>query len=127
MAPPPKKVKAIDSYIKGFPPGVQALLQKVRSTIRKAAPGAGETITYRLPTLTLNGRNLVHFGAFKRHIGFYPTPSATEKYKKELSAYKGSKGAVQFPFDKPISYGLIAEITAFRVKETLKRVDSNKG
>jgi uncharacterized protein YdhG (YjbR/CyaY superfamily) len=110
----------IDEYIAGFPPDIQAILEKIRMTIRKAAPGAGEAIKYRMPTFTLHG-NLVHFAAFKNHIGFYPVPTALEAFKKDLSAYKTSKGAVQFPLDKPIPYGLITRIVKFRVKENLQK------
>jgi uncharacterized protein YdhG (YjbR/CyaY superfamily) len=111
---------SIDEYIAGFPPDVQELLQKVRMTIREAAPDAEETIKYRLPTFTLEG-NLVHFGAFKKHIGFYPAPTGLEQFKNELSGYEGSKGAVRFPLDKPIPFDLISKITKFRVKENLER------
>lgn len=110
----------IDEYIAGFPPDVQAILQKIRATIRKAAPQAIETISYQLPTFTLHG-NLVHFAAFKNHIGFYPTPSGIEKFQKELAGYKSAKGSVQFPLDKPIPYGLISKIVKFRVKENLAK------
>ena len=106
----------IDEYIAGFPPEVQAILQKIRLTIREAAPDAKETISYQMPTFTLHG-NLVHFAAFKNHIGFYPTPTGTEKFQKELAIYKGGKGSVQFPLDQPIPYGLITRIVKFRVKE----------
>jgi len=109
----------IDEYIKSFPKDVQAILIKVRAAIRKAAPGAGETIKYRLATFTLNG-NLVHFGAFKHHIGFYPTPSGTATFQKELAPYVFAKGSIQFPLDKPIPYGLITKIVKFRVKENQK-------
>jgi uncharacterized protein YdhG (YjbR/CyaY superfamily) len=112
--------KNIDEYIAGFPPDVQVILQKIRGIIRKAAPGAEEAIKYRLATFTLNG-NLVHFGAFKQHIGFYPTPTGTENFRKELSVYQGAKGSVQFPLDKPIPYDLIAQIVEFRVKEQLQK------
>lgn len=111
----------IDKYIATFPADVQAILQKVRATIRKSAPGAEEAISYQMPTFKLNG-NLVHFAAFKNHIGFYPVPSGIEKFKKELSAYKGAKGSVQFPLDRPIPYGLISKIVKFRVKENLEKV-----
>src|SRR6266498_945604 len=106
----------IDEYIEGFPNDIQAILKKMRRTIRKAAPGAQETIKYQMPTFTLNG-NLVHFAAFKNHIGFYPVPTGIEKFKKELSVYEGAKGSVQFPLDKPIPYDLISKIVMFRVKE----------
>lgn len=108
--------KYIDEYIAGFPPDVQKILKKIRETIRKAAPDAEEAIKYQTATFVLNG-NLVHFAAFKKHIGFFPTPSAIVKFKKELSVYKGSKGTVRFPLDKPIPYGLITRIVKFRVKE----------
>ncbi len=110
--------KTIDEYIAGFPPDVQAILQKVRTTIRKAAPGAEEAIKYRMPTFVLNG-NLVHFAAFKNHIGFYPVPTGIEAFKKELSVYEQGRGSVQFPLDKPIPYALISRIVKFRVKENL--------
>ena len=115
----------IDEYIAGFPPDVQAILQKIRTTIRKAAPDAKETISYQMPTFTLNG-NLVHFAAFKKHIGFYPIPTGIAKFKKELSVYKQGKGSLQFPLDKPIPYGLISKIVKFRVKEDLQRARAKK-
>ncbi len=112
--------KNIDDYLVAQPPAIQELLQKIRSTIQKAAPEAAETISYQMPTFTLKG-NLVHFAAFKSHIGFYPTPSGTEKFQKELSAYKGSKGSVRFPLDQPIPFALIVKIVKFRVKENLAK------
>jgi uncharacterized protein YdhG (YjbR/CyaY superfamily) len=112
--------KNIDEYIAGFPPDVQEILEKIRSTIKKAAPDAEETINYQMPTFTLKG-NLVHFAAFKKHIGFYPTPTGIEKFKDELSGYEGAKGSVQFPLDKPIPFALISRIVKFRVKENLDR------
>jgi uncharacterized protein YdhG (YjbR/CyaY superfamily) len=115
--------KNIDEYIAGFPQDVQAILEKIRTTIRKAAPRAEETINYRMPTFTLKG-NLVHFAAFKKHIGFYPTSTGIEKFKTELSGYKGAKGSVQFPFDQPIPYGLLSKIVKFRVKENLERAEA---
>ena len=118
-----RKPRNIDEYVAGFPDDVQGLLEKVRMTIRKAAPGAEETIKYQIPTFTLKG-NLVHFGGFKNHIGFYPTSRGIEKFKKELSVYKGAKGSVQFPLDKPIPYRLISRIVKFRVKASLERAES---
>ena len=112
--------KTIDKYIKDSPKNVQTILKKIRTTIRKTAPKAEETISYGIPTFKLNG-NLVHFAGYKSHIGFYPTPSGIEKFKKELSAYKGAKGSVQFPLDQPIPYELIARITRFRAKENLEK------
>ena len=116
--------KTIDDYIAGFPPDVRAILQKLRATIRRAAPGAEEAIKYRLPTFVLRG-NLVHFGAFKKHIGFYATPAGNKQFREEISAYQGAKGSVQFPLDKPIRYGLISKMVKFRVKENLERSIAN--
>jgi uncharacterized protein YdhG (YjbR/CyaY superfamily) len=115
--------KNIDEYIAGFPDDVQTILEKIRATIRKAAPEAEEAIKYQLPTFVLQG-NLVHFGAFKKHIGFYPTPTGIEKFKDELAVYEGAKGSVQFPLDKPIPLGLISKIAKFRVKENLERAEA---
>ena len=111
-----KAPKNIDEYIAGFPPEIQEILEKIRLTIREAAPKAEEAISYMIPTFKLNG-NLVHFAAYKRHIGFYPAPRGNEAFKKELSAYGGGKGTVQFRLDKPIPYALIRKIVKFRVKE----------
>jgi uncharacterized protein YdhG (YjbR/CyaY superfamily) len=113
--------QTIDEYIASFPEPVQEILQKIRCMVQNSAPEATEGIKYQLPTFLLHG-NLVHFGAFKKHIGFYPTPSATEKFKQELSAYQGAKGSVQFPLDQPIPYDLIEQIVKFRVQETLAKV-----
>ncbi len=107
----------IDDFISAYPQEVQAILQKIRATIKKSAPEAEEAMSYGIPTFKLNGKNLVHFSAFKEHIGFYPTPTGIEKFKKELSAYEGAKGSVKFPLSKPIPYALIGKITQFRVKE----------
>lgn len=117
--------KEIDKFIAAYPEEVQTVLNKVRATIREAAPGADETINYGIPTFTLNG-NLVHFSAFKTHIGFYPTPSGVEKFKKELSKYEGAKGSVKFPLDQPIPYELIEKIVKFRVKENLAKAEAKK-
>ena len=117
--------KTIDEYIADFPPDVQDILQKIRATIRKAAPEAQEKISYQMPTFTLYG-NLVHFAAFKNHIGFYPIPSGIEAFKEDLSPYKQGKGSVQFPLDQPIPYDLIARITAFRVRENLEKAKAKK-
>ncbi|MEJ7681067.1 MAG: DUF1801 domain-containing protein [Segetibacter sp.] len=93
------KIKDIDHYIEFFPKETREILIKVRETIKQFAPEAEETINYQIPTFTLKG-NLVHFAAYKNHIGFYPTPSGIEKFKEELSAYEGAKGSVKFPIDK---------------------------
>jgi uncharacterized protein YdhG (YjbR/CyaY superfamily) len=116
----------IDDYIAGFPPEVQVILEKLRATIRKAAPDAEEAIKYRLPTFVLRG-NLVHFGAFKNHIGFYATPTGNMEFREELSAYKGAKGSVQFPLDQPMPLGLVSRMVKFRVKENLERSAAKKG
>lgn len=115
----------IDEYIAGFPKDVQEILEKIRMTIRKAAPDAEEIIKYQIPTFTLKG-NLVHFGAFKKHIGFYPAPSGIEEFKEELSVYEGAKGSIKFPLDKPIPFALISKIVKFRVKENLGRGEAKR-
>lgn len=112
--------KNIDEYIASFPKDVQDILHKIRGIIKKAAPDAEEAIKYQIPTFVLHG-NLVHFAAFQKHIGFYPTPSGIEEFKDELSVYKNAKGSVQFPLDAPIPFGLITKIVKFRVKETLEK------
>ncbi len=117
--------KSIAEYIQLFPKDVQTILEQVRQTIQKAAPKAEETIKYQLPTFTLEG-NLVYFAAHKNHIGFYPMPSGIEKFKKELSKYKGAKGSVQFPLDKLIPYDLISKIVKYRVKENLAKAAKKK-
>ena len=114
----------MDEYIAGFPKHVQEILEKIRMTIRKAAPDAEEIIKYQIPTFTLKG-NLVHFGAFKKHIGFYPAPSGIEEFKEELSVYEGAKGSIKFPLDKPIPFALISKIVKFRVK-ALKTATAKK-
>jgi uncharacterized protein YdhG (YjbR/CyaY superfamily) len=115
-----KQFKTIDEYIKTFPEDVQNILEKMRKTIQEAAPEAKEAITYQIPTFRLNG-NLVHFAAYKKHIGFYPAPSGIEAFKKELSPYKCAKGSVQFPIDKPVPYHLVKKIVLFRVQENLRK------
>lgn len=112
-----KRFKTMDEYIKTFPEDVQDILEKMRQTIQKAAPEATEAISYQMPTFKLNGKNLVHFAAWKNHIGFYPTPSGTEAFKKELSRYKGAKGSVQFPLEEPIPHDLVKKVVKFRMKE----------
>jgi len=112
-----KKVATIDEYIAVFPQKVQDILNKVRKTISESAPNAQEAISYGIPTFKLNG-NLVHFAAFKNHIGFYPGgPSAIQAFKNELASYKHSKGSIQFPLDKPIPLPLVKKIVEFRVKQ----------
>ena len=117
--------KTIDEYIAWFSPDVQKILKQIRSTIKKAAPGAEEAIKYGIPTFVLH-ENLVHFAAFKSHVGFYPTPSGIDAFKKELSRYKSAKGSVQFPLDEPMPLGLIEKITKFRLKEAQAAAGSKK-
>ena len=120
-----EKPTTIDEYIAAFPADVQDILQKVRETIKTAAPQATEAISYGMPTFKLAG-NLVHFGAFKTHLGFYPIPSGLEQFKEELAQYKGGKGSVQFPFDQPMPYALITKIVEFRVTENLQKAAAKK-
>lgn len=110
----------IDEYIAQFPKDVQEILQGLRATIRAAAPEAEETISYQMPTFKLKGY-LVYFAAYKNHIGFYPAPGGIEAFKEELSAYKGGKGTVQFPIDKPLPLDLISKIVRYRVAENLEK------
>lgn len=111
--------RTIDEYIIKFPPNVQNILQKIRQLIKDLVPKAKETISYQIPTFKLNG-NLVHFAAYKNHIGFYPTPSAIKEFKKELSIYRLGKGTIQFPINQPIPYDLIKKIVKFRINENLR-------
>jgi uncharacterized protein YdhG (YjbR/CyaY superfamily) len=117
--------KDIDEYIAGFPADIQELLQNIRRTIHEAAPEAEEAIKYQMPTFVQNG-NLVHFAAFKNHIGLYPAPHAIEEFKDELSAYEGAKGSVRFPLDQPIPYELIGRIVRFRVADSLAKAAAKK-
>lgn len=115
--------ESIDEYISNFPPEVQEILKIFRKVIQESAPDATEKISYQMPTFDLHG-NLVHFAAFKNHIGFYPAPSGIEAFKQELSQYKGAKGSVQFPIEKPLPYELISKIVKFRVLENIKQAES---
>ena len=111
IAPP-----AVESYITSFPKKTQELLRQVRATIKKAAPAAEETISYQMPAYKYAGM-LVFFAGYEKHIGFYPTPSGIESFKKELAAFKTAKGSIQFPLDKPLPLALISKIVKFRMKE----------
>lgn len=113
----------IDEYIAMFPEDIQAVLEKIRATIKAAAPDAVEKISYQMPTFAQNG-NLVHFGAFKEHIGFYPVPTGIEAFKAELAVFKQGKGSVQFPLDQPMPLDLISRIVQFRVQENLAKAQS---
>ncbi|MBK8980976.1 MAG: DUF1801 domain-containing protein [Ignavibacteria bacterium] len=116
-----KKPADIDGYIAAFPEEIRILLKKIRETFRKAAPGAVEAISYGVPAFKLNGKDVVYFAAFKKHIGIYPAPRGVEEFKKELAEYKGGKGTVQFPLDKPLPLSLISRIVKYRVKENLQK------
>jgi uncharacterized protein YdhG (YjbR/CyaY superfamily) len=115
-----QKSQDVDEYISRYPEEVQEKLEKLRAVIQEAAPEAGEKISYQIPTFFLEG-NLVHFAAYQKHIGFYPTSSGMDEFKQELSAYKGSKGSVQFPLDRPIPYELVRKIVIFRVAQNMER------
>lgn len=112
----------IDHYISAFPESIRNLLEQVRATIHKAAPDAEETISYAIPTFTLHG-NLVHFAGYQHHIGFYPGAAGIAAFKDELSVYKGAKGSVQFPLDKPMPLALITRIVKFRVEQNLEKAN----
>lgn len=114
---------SIDEYIATCPKEIQKTLKELRATIKAAAPEAEEKISYQMPTFALKG-NLIHFAAFKNHIGLYPTSSGTQAFKRELSKYEGSKGAVRFPIDKPLPLKLISKIVKFRVAENIKKAEA---
>lgn len=112
----------VDEYIAQFPADIQKILESLRKVIKETAPAAKEKISYQMPTFYLHG-NLVHFAAYKNHIGFYPTSSGIAAFQQEISNYKNSKGAVQLPLDKPLPYELISKIVEFRVAENIKKVE----
>jgi uncharacterized protein YdhG (YjbR/CyaY superfamily) len=116
-----KGFTSIDEYIAAFPQETQKILKEIRATIKAAAPQAEEKISYQMPTFFLNG-NLIHFAAFKNHIGLYPTPSGTEAFKEEIAKYKSAKGSIQLPIDEPMPLKLISRIVKFRVAENLQKV-----
>ena len=113
--------KDIDEYIARFPDTVQAILRKVRATIAAAAPGATESISYDMPTFNLDGRYLVYFGAYKKHIGIYPVPTTHPELEEALRPYASGKGSARFPLNKPIPYDLITTVVAFKVRESARR------
>ncbi len=116
-----KNSKEIDAYIKAASREAQTHLRKLRALVRKAAPEAEEVMSYRIPTYRLGG-NLVHFGAFKDHVSFFPMSSGVKAFKKELSKYHSRKGTIQFPLDRPLPAALITKIVAFRVRENERKV-----
>ncbi|MBE8363912.1 iron chaperone [Leptospira borgpetersenii] len=111
--------KSVDDYISRFPEDIRKILEELRSVIRKSAPKAEEKISYQIPAFVFHG-NLVYFAAYKKHIGFYPTSSGIKAFQNELIGYKTSKGAIQFPIDRPLPLKLIAKIVTYRVKENTK-------
>ena len=115
----------IDDYIASFPPEIQEKLQGLRAVIREAAPQATEKISYQMPTFCLYG-NLVHFAAFKNHIGFYPTPQGIEAFNEDLAAYRGAKGSVQFPLNQPLPLDLVRRIVEYRVAQNLQLAAAKK-
>jgi len=115
--PKPAAPTTIDEYIIRFPPAVQKILRKIRLTIRKAAPQAGEAIKYQMPTFTLHG-NLVSFGVYKQHIGIYPVPAGSQKFQQEIAPYHRSKSTLRLPLDEPIPFDLISQLVQFRVNES---------
>jgi uncharacterized protein YdhG (YjbR/CyaY superfamily) len=117
--------ETIDDYISTFSPDIQEILSKIRKVIKEAAPDAKEKISYQMPTFALHG-NLVHFAAFKNHIGFYPTPNGIDAFREELSVYKGAKGSIQFPLNQPMPYELISKIVKFRVAENIKKAEDKR-
>jgi uncharacterized protein YdhG (YjbR/CyaY superfamily) len=114
--------RSIDEYIATFPEEIQTILEEIRETVKAAAPDAEEKISYQIPTFFLKG-NLVHFAAFKNHIGFYPTPSGVEAFKEEIARYQGAKGSIRFPLDEPMPLDLITRIVKMRVAENLKKAE----
>jgi uncharacterized protein YdhG (YjbR/CyaY superfamily) len=115
-----KQFATIDDYIGSFPEDVQVVLEEVRLTVRRAAPGAGETISYQIPTVTVNGKYLMSFAAWKHHVGLYPVPTTDEAFEQELAPYRAAKATVRFPLREPIPYELIERLVAYRVKQRLE-------
>ena len=117
------RFNSIDEYVATFPEEIQAVLQTIRETVRAAAPDAQEKISYQMPTFFLKG-NLVHFAAFKHHIGFYPTPSGVDAFKEEIARYQSAKGSIRFPLDEPMPLDLITRIVKMRMADNLKKAAS---
>ncbi|MCZ7400714.1 MAG: DUF1801 domain-containing protein [Candidatus Methanoperedens sp.] len=115
-----QQFESIDEYIHSFPEPIQKKLEELREVIKEQAPQAQEKISYQIPTFFLNG-NLVHFAAYSKHIGFYPTPSGIDAFKSEISKYKNAKGSVQFPIEEPLPIELIKKIVKFRVEESINK------
>jgi len=120
------KFKTVDEYLSAFPKNIREIIEELRDTIKQAAPQAEELISYNIPAFRLNGMNLVYYAAYKKHVSIYPAPRGNEAFKKILSVYKGGKGTVQFPLDKPIPFDLITKIVKFKVKENLEKAKAKK-
>jgi len=120
-----KTPQTIDEYMADFPAQTQAIMQRLRDLVHEIAPEATERISYGIPTFVL-GENLVHFAAYKHHIGFYPTPSGVAHFEEELKDYEISKGTVRFPLDKPIPYDLVRRIVEFRAAENRARAQAKQ-
>lgn len=117
--------KTVDGYIKRYPANVQSILRQLRRSIKAAAPGAKEVISYSIPGYTQNGM-LAFFAAWQKHISFYPAPWEAEDLEKEMSAYKGSKGTIQFPLDQPIPFGLVTKMVKYRLQQNLEKANAGK-
>jgi len=121
-----EKFETIDLYIASFPEDIQSILKKLRATINNETKGLVETMSYGMPTFKLNGKNLVHFAAFKEHVGFFPTPSGIDGLLEETKQYRTGKGTLQFSYDEPIPWNLVKKIVKFRVEEVLKTQNQNE-
>ncbi|HEX5808697.1 MAG TPA: DUF1801 domain-containing protein [Anaerolineales bacterium] len=126
MITSPDTPKTIDEYIAIFPADVQVLLQKVRATIKKAAPKAEEMIRYKMPTFALNGKYLIYFAGYQKHISLYPAPIGNPEFAEEIAPYESGKGTLKFPLDKPIPFKLITRIVRFRAKENLAKAKAKR-
>lgn len=115
--PKPVASDAVDAYLAGFPAPTRKVLEELRALVRASAPEAQERISYAIPTFDLNGKHLVHFAGFARHVGFYPTASGIEAFRSEIEPFKTGKGSVQFPLDRPLPADLIRRLVEFRVRE----------
>jgi uncharacterized protein YdhG (YjbR/CyaY superfamily) len=114
----------IDEYMADFPKDVQVILEKIRRTIKRAAPKAEETISYKMPSFNLYGQYLIYFAAYKKHIGLYPVPAGDAEFNEEVSKYQAGKGTLQFPLDKPMPYKLISKIVKARAKEIAAKLSA---
>ncbi len=126
MTEKPAPASSIDAYISGFPPEVQAILEKIRAMIKSAAPQAEETISYQIPTFLLNGRYLIYFAAYKKHVSLYPAPHGVPEFNEALARYGAGKGTLKFPFDQPIPYDLIERVIQYRLRENQSRTAAGK-